>query len=234
MIPLGQDSGMNIEKNVSLSRNVAGGIGGAVLAALESTGGAIITMREGVNIVGNVALDGGGVYIEGGALMISDDVECRENTCTRDGGGICASISEVTLERGVRLTDNVAAGRGGSLLARQTNVIMRDNVDVSRNKATEGGGLVLEVNSSWSASENITFEENRCDLSHDTGPIHICPLKSFALTPCRVGSAGENGGAVSANPGMSGCRMDLRDGVSFNRNTAGQSGGGLFLEQKAR
>jgi Ca2+-binding RTX toxin-like protein len=169
-----------------------------------------LTLQTNTVVSGNTAGDnGGGLFLGSGTDTLSiTDTTFDNNTAdgtlvTQGGGGIFNDGLTFTLNNTVSITNNTAsAGNGGGLFNSNSGDVTLSGTTVTGNEATAGnGGGVYNQ-----AGSTVTIG-NSADIS--------------------MNSAGTDGGGV-----WNGGTLDLDGGmgtVTVDQNTAGRSGGGLFL-----
>ena len=211
---LGSDTGV-----LRLTNNTATGDGGGMYLAEDTTGHQIL--GNDTLISENKAVNGGGVYVADGQLVMNSGT-ISQNTATGNGGGIYAG--DVFVGRGGTISGNQAANGGGLYVAGDTTQLWNDitgntatqfgggvyvtaarfflrDGEVSNNTAQSGGGLFL--------SENVTT----ADFIPDAG-------KSISITGNQAANIG--GGIYSIGG------VNLRLNAVLQNNTAA-SGGGVYV-----
>ena len=106
--------------------------------------GGTLIMETGSSIKNNTANDqGGGVYIVGGTLKMETDSSINGNTASSQGGGVFINNGEFNMTGGTISGNTVTSGNGGGVFVKDTvsTFTMSDNATISGNAATEGGGV---------------------------------------------------------------------------------------------
>jgi hypothetical protein len=97
----------------------------------------IVTVTNSTFVGNQAALDGGGLWINGGASVL-DRVTVRANAAVRNGGGLIAR--NITI-RNSTFSGNTAQGIGGGVAGSSPGPFTIQNSTVSGNMAAEGGGI---------------------------------------------------------------------------------------------
>jgi len=207
---------------------LADGAQGVVCDAATFIGAA----ASGANVVTNG--DGGGVYLEGASLVVSNGAAVASNEATGDGGGVCVTAGTLrVLESGQigyenAASTNVAGGHGGGVCAYDSDVTIGRFAQVIRGRAVrDGGGIYIERGTLDVGPNAIVgstdLNGNRCGL--DGGGICAQDADvSIATAWIMYNLAFGDGGGIAMR-GMSSMRItNLVDGY----NTALDDGGGLF------
>ena len=135
-------------------------------------------------------VDGGGVYLDGGAVATFDDVNIANNKATSgarnpDGGGVVAwAGADVTITNSL-IEDNEADGEGGGLLVVGTATLA--DTDLVANTADQGGGLYvaggfLEVTGGTIEETQQPGREEVASAGEETPP----PVQPEGLFAARV------------------------------------------------
>ena len=143
-------SDMAITNAVRLADNRAvNGRGGAVAALNKQSAAHTLRISDG-DIVGNTAIDGGGLYLTNEVLRASGG-NIVGNTAAQRGGGICISEDKSgTAGRGrayfsgtVNISDNGAEWFGGGVALNKKALLQISNGQIAGNTARMGGGVYL-------------------------------------------------------------------------------------------
>lgn len=188
--------------------------------AIENAQPGQLTVRSS-QFTGNQALDGGAVYVAGGATAVLDAVTLRGN-----GGGYGGGVENsgaLTLTNSL-VEANVVTGSGGGLWnISGTAVVQRTTF--TGNTAAEGGG----VNTYGSALEmrDVNLIGNVANGTHGGGLYHsggTVFITNATISGNRASAANGNGGGIyqSADDNLTLTNVTLVD------NQAGQLGGGLY------
>jgi predicted outer membrane repeat protein len=131
---------LTITGTSAVSRNVAGGDGGGILA--NTHGGAALS--GSVSIDHNTAGgDGGGIRVSDSALMIEGNASIHDNTAVGGGGGafVAGTPGSILLGGASSISANHAAN-GGGVMAIMSIVALAGTSSISGNTATQAGGGV--------------------------------------------------------------------------------------------
>jgi len=136
--------------DVIVSNNTVGDSGGGIFGTAASD----LTL-DGVRVVNNAAMLGGGGGIEVDGSLAATDLEMRLNTAMRTGGALHVT-GGATIDGGL-FADNVAStGKGGAIGIDGTLVL--SDAQFSDNVALESGGAISLGGNA--ALERVTFEDN--------------------------------------------------------------------------
>jgi PKD repeat protein len=245
-----------------ISNNTSALTGGGIsvceaLAAFTMTGNSVISYNEtgnngggmymeddgsvtiyGGQIVGNVAQDGGGIFVASGSVTLQG-THVLSNTADIEGGGICIRQGNLTVNGG-RIASNSSEKFGGGVYA-SADVVTITRCLITDNIAQRfGGGLYLETanavlensviadNRAAIAGSGIYVAESIVELHHPTlarnyggdgSGLHAVYTSTVWLT---------NTILVSHTVGITastGCTATL-DGVLWYHNTMANTGGG--------
>ncbi len=117
-------------------------------------------------IRGNQATYGGGVYVEGGAPILTA-VDIRNNTASSDGGGVYAVNSKPTIAAAL-VWENEAGQRGGGLFLKESAARILGTAIYS-NTAAEGAGAYLDGPFTLSPLNVPIFSNNAMRYNRATG-----------------------------------------------------------------
>jgi len=113
------------------------GFGGAI----SIWNGAEATI-EGSTLEQNHANNGGGVYVNDGAVTIHNS-NFHQNTAEYDGGGMVNTVTTTVTLSSVTFSDNMAMGNGGAIADFGSVGPSWDDLIVDNNQAANGGGIYL-------------------------------------------------------------------------------------------
>jgi hypothetical protein len=161
--------------DAELTANTASGNTGST-----DGGGAIwsnnaLTLRN-THVHGNTSMQfGGGIYIDGGPLILEEDSRIEENTAMANGGGIYG-YADITLQGGSRISGNHAGLVGGGVALESGTLTLRSGSQMTGNEATYGGALdnyggTVKIKNDVLICGNIGDPQCRGDV---TGP-GACP-----------------------------------------------------------
>ena len=128
--------------NVSVVDNSANNIGGGVNIV-----GSNVTLTKAV-IVDNFALEGGGIAMELGRLIIRGaDILFLNNRASFNGGGITVINSTLNITGSLNLTKNLAIRTGGAIITQSSEIVIYGDLFVTENEVTDkqaqGGGMTI-------------------------------------------------------------------------------------------
>lgn len=206
----------------TISVNTANVDGGGVFVS----DGAMLTVNG--TITGNIAQQGGGVYIRGGTLTMSDTATINGNKASGDGGGVyVASNASTFTMTGGTLSENEAGSSGGAFYVYDGKFIMDDGT-ISENTANVNGGGIYVTDGATVTMSGGTIGGNKA--SQDGGGVYITGNAStFTMNDGKIGD--EN----IANIAQNGGGVYVKDNSTFTMsggeiigNTAKQDGGGVY------
>lgn len=190
-----------------------GNLGGGIYNKPEGT----LTLQNGTVISGHTALNGAGLYNDGGRVVINGAI-FTDNTATSLGGGLY-NLSSGTLELSdATLIENTASLDGGGLYNSGTLTMTRTNIE--DNHANDDGGGVF--NAGFITITTSTIHEN--SANDEGGGIHndtsdILFMKNGTLS----GNTTNDDGAGIFNRGTA--EMSF---VTIANNVALDDGGGVY------
>jgi len=171
--------------------------------------------------------EGGGVYVKGGGSVVLDTAQVETNDAASDGGGFY-------LEGGCSLEDtdstfdeNTAGGSGGAIFIDDALTLVGSTF--TANEAVSQGGAV-HVSTSGSLDATLaTFDGNLATgTGADAGAVHLRSDATFDTCTFVGNSAADDGGALYVQNGAS---VDVLDS-EFDANVSG-SGGGAILNDSS-
>ena len=211
-----------------ICHNESPGSGGGIHAA----GGATIELRGGV-IEENIAAQGGGaVSINGNTVVELSGTVIRNNTATKWGGGFYIRHGATLNMTGGEISGNSSKIGAGVLMDYAGTVMNLSGGIITGNKAgTAGGGGIY-------ASTNTVFNMTGGTVSKNEseavgGGIAMNGAKGN-LTGGEISKnvAVERGGGVYASCSADNTGKIIIDGAQIINNTAGFSGGGVFIQNE--
>jgi parallel beta-helix repeat protein len=195
-----------------------GGYGGG-----DAGGGMYIVTATAVvsniQVFGNVAHLGGGLYLLDSAATLSGNT-IESNTITDRGGGLYLDTSDATLISNT-IVYNEADGQGGGLLLRASSATLMANTVMSNTASDEGGGMYL-VESSPTLVGNVIVA-NVSDTAG--GGLYLLDSSPTLSSNTIVGNRATFGGGLylkGSNPRLA------SNIVADNRVTT--SGSGLYVQ----
>lgn len=105
--------------------------------------GGTLIMETGSSIKNNTANDqGGGVYIAGGTLKMETDSSINGNTASNQGGGVFINNGEFNMTGGTISGNTVTSGNGGGVFVKDTgSTFNMSGGTINGNTATDGDGV---------------------------------------------------------------------------------------------
>ena len=148
-----------LEGEIDIYDNEASGNGGGI----ATVGSHNRTIPPRVNIWGNEAQNGGGVWMGGSGIltMNSETIPIRENKATQNGGGVYISTGTF-VQSGSSITENDATGDGGGVYVVHGCGFTGTGGSIIDNIANNGGGLYVphpNLNN-VSIAPNFVFDQN--------------------------------------------------------------------------
>ena len=202
-----------------------------ISTGVTGTGGGISAHYSGISLEGNstfrgnVATDGGGLYLQFSLLNCSGYISFVNNRADGEGGGLGLSSSKGDLEGTSMFISNTAYIAGGGLSSEYSNVsVVRDGRFIN-NSAKYGGGISIAYGGGLSFIGNNTFVGN---WAHEGGGVNVQNSRLISRGNINFTSnlADQNGGGiVSLNSSVK-----LEGVISFVANTAYYGGGGLIAD----
>lgn len=196
------------------------------------------TLLEGFVIRGanHLSDDGGGLFINGGTVVISATTVLNNHTGGGSGGGgvfIEGAGANVSIVDTTFISNTADAGGGGvfSCCMGGSGQILLDNVEVLSNSAQgSGGGLNLSdgtitVTNSTILNNNSTWDGGGIAVY---GPGVQLLMESVQIANNQAGETtppGQGGGLY-----LRGGAQAVLNNVQLHDNTAGESGGGMRLD----
>ncbi|MFO0632012.1 MAG: hypothetical protein U0168_04095 [Nannocystaceae bacterium] len=227
---------VTLEGRALVAGNHAATVGGGVHAIGRDLA---IVLREDARVADNIAVDdGGGIFVQRGALTVADDASLLGNVAGNDGGGVRAHLgARVVLRDQATLVGNVALGDGGGLMASDgAHLDIVDRVSIVDNQAVaDGGGVALRdvagaiAGGLVSSSTAVVFADNVAGGLGGGLAIDGAPM-GFAIDGAVVTgneSSSGNGGGI----GVRGA--DLIVGRVRAQDNRAVRGGGLAAEAGA-
>jgi hypothetical protein len=183
------------------------GTPGVFHRGLKVTGaGTTVTLDAGTTVTGKLGpVDGGGIFVDGGAALVMKDGSVVTGSQARWGGGVYAVGNGTFKMTGGTISGNVAIGDGGFGL---------------------GGGVYVDIGYRFEMSGNAKIRENSGDMGGgvylNTGTLEMKGTAEISSNK----AAKEDGGGMYID---SNSVITMGDGVKISQNTAKRDGGGAFL-----
>jgi hypothetical protein len=262
IVPAGANDETTGDLNITAAMTIVGaGIGATIIDGnatdrilkIQVAAGAAtisgVTMRNGV------ATEGAGIYIDSGALILSNSAITGCNASY--GGGIFSGFGSTVTLSGVALSDNTASQSGGGMFSVDTGSATINDSVVSNNTAGVGGGLLLGaattvVNRSAVAGNRAQFDGGGIDFGGasaqtalvanstingnragvDGGGIHsFNTLVTIQNSTVSANAAHANGGGISQEGSLGGMRLfhvTVGGNLADSDRAAAGTGGGLY------
>lgn len=218
---------MNGTSQANLQSNCANS-GGAIYATAN------VTITGNNTISKNVALaNGGAIYVDGGNILFKGETEMKENSAGVNGGVAYVKNGSVTLEKGTTMSNNTAEeGHGGVFYVTKTTEysgivgVTTSTGTMSSNSALNGyGGVFFVDGGNITLGGKTTMNQNKAQnggaIALQGGVFNIHAESSIINN-----LASANGGGLWVNNTTGNSIQCL--GGSFDYNTAGGNGGGLY------
>ena len=236
---------VNVQIYANQAPNAAGG-------GLFSRGNGEIHTSQ---IYGNHAVDGGGIAMDEGAILL-DNSQIEFNTAdmgggihvttsmptltvvltqsagtlianntANEGGGVRVSGGTMILEDGL-IRDNGAVGRGGGVFVFDGQLVMNGGQILSNTAELDGGGVFVEHGGMQMSGGDV---KSNTALSGGGGVMVNQPTATFTQTGgLIVANNAESGGGLGVGAGQA-----WLYGGSIRDNTAANYGGGLLVNGRA-
>ena len=202
-----------------------------------------VTMEKGSGI------NGGGIYIQDGLLII-DNVVITENYARDHGGGIYVTFGSLDIKGDSEITRNSAGDSGGGIWVNNANVTMVD-AEISENvTAASGGGGMYFTSGTIAHSLEVmtsTFKKNEATL--DGGGLRVSNGIGSIVRSSFIENTADDGGGmkiynstlnienttISTNTARLGAGLSALGShltlthLTLAYNTATEDGGGLLI-----
>ena len=212
---------------LTLTRGNAGNDSGGAIAVGDEA-----LALSGVDITGNTANFGGGIYLAGGLLTL-ENCTVSGSRAPGSGGGLFLDSNTTTVVRSSTVSGNDATGgEGGGIFASVGASLAVENSTIAGNRAGLGGGIGIENgtlvirNSTVSGNSAVGEGGGVFSLNAD-----LSPSTTVENTTISGNAAGSDGGGIFLSKGTTRVRNTT---VAFNRadndNTGGGNGGGIAAD----
>ena len=195
-------------------------------------------MNGSTTFKNNLAVSGGGMYIDNSNADIDGSNCFLNNTADSGGGAIYAMYSAVELNGKFGFVANTATSKGAAIHAFSSTLILQGSSSFVNNSANCGGGIYLE-------NSNLTVVHNRSSYLNNTALRGVAQyfdvnsnfsLHQTAHVHFQDNNATEFGGAIYVEdvPSRNECffnnyMLDLNTTpLVFEKNTAGMRGSVLY------
>lgn len=150
-----------VVSNCTITKCVAQEKGGAIYCGQNSS--PIITYNTITNDTARFNPEGcgGGIAIDGGSPVISNNI-IAYNNASHNGGGIYFNYNSTPIIKNNIISNNTASDGGGIYISNISNAKISNNV-IANNTATNGGGI-YSTNDNQSALINNTIVNNSADV----------------------------------------------------------------------
>lgn len=178
---------------------------------------------------------GGGIYLEGEADVLLEDLVISGNEGAWEGGGVYLNDGELEM-RNVHVTGNRVFEAGAGLYINTAGILTMSDSEVRGNVArnpegseefsfANGGGMAVRGRA---VAERVVIEDNEAEAFG--GGLYIFAQGDFEMRESRIAGneAGREGGGI-----WSSIEVDF-DGLELIGNVSGQDGGGLYNIGTAR
>lgn len=168
---VGKNTLLNINGS-AITNNKANENGGALFVDGAQVNFEGTTQNNTVTLTGNVATNGGAIYLASGELKVPSIVVLSGNRAT-NGGGIYVAGETLTLETDVLSNSaDITNGAGGGLYISAGEVMFKD-VQIAQNKAYKGGGVYLTQSGRIVFDGKVTIEQNTGKETVLTGESYV-------------------------------------------------------------
>ena len=260
---IGTGGSLTLGENITLTGTNDTGKGGAVYVnggtftmkadskitkSIASYGGGVYVDSNGTFTMGGGAItensasidesgggnSGGGVCISNGTFTMSGDAVISKNTAGSSGGGVYIfSDGTFTMEDGSKITDGQAAFGGGVYVAGGT-FNMNDTATLQGNKATDHGGGVHILSGGIFTMNGGTIGGTAANTATYGGGVFVSggtfDMNNGTISGNSASGIGASGGGVC----ISGGEFTMRGDAVISKNTAGSSGGGVFVSDSGK
>jgi predicted outer membrane repeat protein len=198
----------------------------------EDEGGGIYAFDDGVDIIlgrnavisGNCSLEGGGIAMGNGSLIMLQNAAIKDNSVTTDeGGGAVLYCSYFKMEDDSEISGN----SGGGIILFSCVGIMSDAAVISNNQCKyEGGGIVL-YDADFTMSGYSQINMNKAGRNGGG----ICAIESKIIM---TGFASINNNEADGQGGgiyISESSLIVKGDASINHNTGLVDGGGIYATE---
>lgn len=183
---------------------------------------------------------GGGIYLKGGTLNITNGSEISGNTAKTDvsgfeanGGGIYASGGTLNINSGSSMRENRSIkGSGGAIFAANNTVLTAENCNLSENHAEYNGGGIYALNSKVNLNSGSYISSNASKWGAGVY-IHASELAATEANVIGNTAAAFGGGYLIQNNGDTASKAEINGGeISGNTAKAAKDngGGGIWIK----
>lgn len=221
----GDPGTLTINESTIGPANVAVALGGGIATSMGST-----TTVNNSLIMGNVALEGGGILNDASTLELSNTTVVNNAVSSGDGGGIANSNGgTVTVESSVVTGNDSESGNGGGLSNAGADSMM--TITGSRVESNEasmglGGGIFNEMG----ATNAVIINDSTVSVNNaDTGGGIFHDGANLAITGSTISfntTTSSTGGGLSDAGGGD---ISITNSTFFGNSAAGE-GGAIFLD----
>ncbi len=210
---LTMEDGAVLKNNNCSRNNYDGGV---------RVGGTFI--MNGGEISGNIAYNGGGVWISPSGTFTMNGGTICDNTADYRGGGVCVEDGKFIMNGG-EISGNTAISGGGVYVYVESGKFTMNGGEISGNAASSGGGVVVLPGSTFTMEGGKIFDNTSARYGGG-----VFADGKFTMNGGEISgnTATENGGGVGI--GSSGT-FTMEGGKIFD-NTSVFEGGGVYANGK--
>lgn len=233
VIQAGEKFGTGIDRVLQIDKAVSVELNGVTIrhgVRASAPGGGILnsgalTMVNS-SVVGNLALNGGGIYNDGGSLEISGGV-IEENEADTEGGGIFNDAGPASIDA-VQITGNSAGDNGGGIFNQGAELDVMNGVLGENFAGIDGGGM-------YNGGGQVTIDDvNVVDnaAGANGGGLNSEEKGATLLVMNSIVSGNSatqyNGGGIDAEFFSTSVTVIS---TTVSENSAGSNGGGIYVFQ---
>ncbi len=200
--------------------------------------GTTLTLRNLTVQEGNVADNGGAVFVEVDNSIIIEDATISANEASRHGGAIFALAGTTTKVTNALFDNNSAVGRDGGAIRIVDSVANAATVTVNNstfqnNTAARGGGAINSHRGTITTINDSLFDSNSTGAGGGPwggGAVYLfggdTNIDNSIFSGNKVLSANGDGGAIKF---FGGSNTSIFSNSTFSGNEAGDRGGAIML-----
>ena len=182
-------------------------------------GGSFSITTGGTITTNSATQDGGGVYVNGGTFTVSASREIIKNTATRNGGGVYVASSGTFNSNGIVGKSNNAntAERGAGVYTAGELNIQGGNIQYNTMTGTAKLGAGVYIAGGTTTMSGGSINNNTTDI--DGGGVYIASGATFTMN---------TGATISANTAKGATAIGDGGGGVYNAGTFTMNGGEIF------